>query len=48
MSIARLLRDQLGVGVFMYDYRGYGRSHGAPSEAGLVSDAVGARTALLR
>jgi uncharacterized protein len=48
VRIARLLVDQLGVGVFMYDYRGYGRSHGAPSEAGLVSDAVGARAALLR
>ena len=48
VSIARLLVDQLGVGVFMYDYRGYGRSQGAPSEAGLVSDAVGARAALLR
>ncbi|HEY7518180.1 MAG TPA: alpha/beta hydrolase [Methylomirabilota bacterium] len=48
VGIARLLVDQLGVGVFMYDYRGYGRSEGAPSEAGLVSDAVGARTALVR
>jgi uncharacterized protein len=48
VRIARLLVEQLGVGVFMYDYRGYGRSAGAPSEAGLVSDAVGARAALLR
>ena len=48
VRIARLLVDQLGVGVFMYDYRGYGRSEGAPSEAGLVRDAVGARAALLR
>jgi hypothetical protein len=48
VRIAQLLVEQLGVGVFMYDYRGYGRSHGAPSEAGLVSDAVGARAALLR
>jgi fermentation-respiration switch protein FrsA (DUF1100 family) len=47
LSIARLLVDQLGVGVFLYDYRGYGRSDGAPSEAGLVSDALGARAALL-
>jgi fermentation-respiration switch protein FrsA (DUF1100 family) len=46
--IARLLHEQLGVGVFMYDYRGYGRSEGAPSEAGLVRDAVAARAALLR
>ncbi|HEV8472174.1 MAG TPA: alpha/beta hydrolase [Methylomirabilota bacterium] len=48
VSIARLLADQLGVGVFMYDYRGYGRSEGTPSEVGLVSDALGARAALLR
>jgi fermentation-respiration switch protein FrsA (DUF1100 family) len=48
VRIARLLVDQLGVGVFMYDYRGYGRSEGTPSEAGLVSDALGARAALLR
>jgi uncharacterized protein len=48
VRVARLLVEQLGAGVFMYDYRGYGRSQGAPSEAGLVSDAVGARAALLR
>ncbi|HUF91467.1 MAG TPA: alpha/beta hydrolase [Candidatus Limnocylindria bacterium] len=48
LSIARILRDQLGVGLFMYDYRGYGRSEGAPSEAGLVRDAVAARAAALR
>ena len=48
VSIARLLIRELGVGVFMYDYRGYGRSEGTPSEAGLVSDALGARAALLR
>ena len=47
VAIARLLADQLGVGLFMYDYRGYGRSEGAPSETGLVSDALGARAALL-
>jgi len=47
-GIARMLVDGLGVGVFMYDYRGYGRSEGTPSEAGLVSDALGARAALLR
>jgi fermentation-respiration switch protein FrsA (DUF1100 family) len=48
VAIARLLTDQLGVGLFMYDYRGYGRSEGAPSEAGLVRDALAARAALLR
>ena len=48
VTIARLLVDRLGVGVFMYDYRGYGGSEGTPSEAGLVRDALGARAALLR
>ena len=48
VGIARLLVEQLGVGVFMYDYRGYGRSAGAPSEAGLVRDALAARAAALR
>lgn len=48
VAIARLLVAQLGVGVFMYDYRGYGRSEGAPSEAGLGADARAARAALLR
>lgn len=48
LSIARMLSDQLGVGLFMYDYRGYGRSEGAPSEAGLIRDAIAARAAALR
>ncbi|HEV8583997.1 MAG TPA: alpha/beta hydrolase [Methylomirabilota bacterium] len=48
ITITRMLADQLGVGVFIYDYRGYGRSEGTPSEAGLVADAQGARAALLR
>jgi fermentation-respiration switch protein FrsA (DUF1100 family) len=48
VDIARLLTGQLGAGLFMYDYRGYGRSEGAPSEAGLVQDALAARAALLR
>jgi fermentation-respiration switch protein FrsA (DUF1100 family) len=47
LAIARLLVEQLGVGVFMYDYRGYGRSDGVPSETGLVQDALGARAAVL-
>ena len=31
-----------GLSVFLFDYRGYGRSQGSPSEAGLYLDAVGA------
>jgi len=44
----RLFADELGVGVFIFDYRGYGRSEGVPTEAGLVRDALAARGALLR
>ena len=34
-----LLSRRLGVNVFIFDYRGYGRSQGLPSEAGLYQDA---------
>jgi len=33
---------QLGLSVFLFDYRGYGRSTGRPSEAGLYQDALAA------
>jgi len=33
---------QLGVDVLIFDYRGYGRSEGTPSEAGLYRDAMAA------
>lgn len=33
---------QLGLGVLIFDYRGYGRSGGKPSEAGLYRDALAA------
>jgi fermentation-respiration switch protein FrsA (DUF1100 family) len=36
------LRDQLDVTVMMYDYRGYGRSEGTPSEEGTYADIRGA------
>ena len=32
----------LGLSVFLFDYRGYGRSQGRPSEDGLYQDALGA------
>jgi fermentation-respiration switch protein FrsA (DUF1100 family) len=35
----RLLHDQVGTAVFLFDYRGYGRSEGQPSERGLYEDA---------
>jgi fermentation-respiration switch protein FrsA (DUF1100 family) len=40
----RLLHDEVGVPVFLFDYRGYGRSAGSPSEAGLYADARAALT----
>ena len=38
----RLLHDELGVGVFLFDYRGCGRSEGSPSEEGTYRDAEAA------
>ncbi len=37
-----LMREQLRVSVFVFDYRGYGNSEGAPSEQGLYLDAEAA------
>jgi len=37
----------MGVNVFAFDYRGYGRSEGKPSEAGTYQDAQSARSWLL-
>ena len=39
---------RLGLSVFLFDYRGYGRSQGRPSEEGLYLDALGAYDYLLR
>ena len=39
---------QIGLSVFLFDYRGYGRSQGSPSEPGLYQDAVGAHECLVR
>jgi fermentation-respiration switch protein FrsA (DUF1100 family) len=36
---AKILHDLFGLDVFLVDYRGYGRSGGSPSEAGLERDA---------
>jgi fermentation-respiration switch protein FrsA (DUF1100 family) len=43
----RLLHDELGVSVFIFDYRGYGRSEGSPSEQGTYRDAEAALAYLL-
>ena len=38
-----LFRDRMGASVFVFDYRGYGRSGGTPSEKGVLADARAAR-----
>ncbi|GAB4266303.1 MAG: alpha/beta hydrolase [Deferrisomatales bacterium] len=43
LDILKRLHNRLGLGVFLFDYRGYGKSAGKPSEAGLYADARGAR-----
>lgn len=40
--------SRIGLSVFIFDYRGYGRSQGRPSEEGLYQDAVGAYDYLTR
>jgi hypothetical protein len=37
-----LLHNELGVSIFLFDYRGYGRSEGKPSEKGTYLDAEAA------
>lgn len=37
-----LMRRHLGMSIFIFDYRGYGRSEGTPSEAGIYRDAEAA------
>ncbi|MCI0704143.1 MAG: alpha/beta hydrolase [Planctomycetia bacterium] len=39
----QLFRDRLNTSVLVFDYRGYGRSEGTPSEAGVLTDARAAR-----
>jgi uncharacterized protein len=39
----RILHDRIGVSVMIFDYRGFGRSEGTPSEAGVLADARAAR-----
>lgn len=45
-NLARLFRSAFSV--FVFDYRGYGRSQGRPSEEGLYLDAIGAYDYLTR
>jgi len=39
----RYLTEKLGVSVLCFDYRGYGKSEGTPSEEGILKDARAAR-----
>jgi fermentation-respiration switch protein FrsA (DUF1100 family) len=41
---ARLLSDQLGVGHFLFDYQGYGKSKGKPTLPGFLADSRAAIT----
>jgi fermentation-respiration switch protein FrsA (DUF1100 family) len=42
-ELAANLRDTLQASVFLFDYRGYGRSEGRPDEAGCIADALAAQ-----
>jgi hypothetical protein len=42
-DVVVLLRERLDMTVFVFDYRGYGRSEGKPDEQGVVADARAAR-----
>lgn len=41
--VIELYRDQMNATVLVYDYRGYGKSTGRPTEAGVLTDARAAR-----
>jgi fermentation-respiration switch protein FrsA (DUF1100 family) len=43
----KLLHDKVGINVFIFDYRGYGRSQGTASEEGTYKDAAAALRYLL-
>jgi fermentation-respiration switch protein FrsA (DUF1100 family) len=42
-DLAALLRDSLQASIFMFDYRGYGRSDGRPNETGCIADGIAAQ-----
>jgi fermentation-respiration switch protein FrsA (DUF1100 family) len=42
-EIIALYRDRLNATILVFDYRGYGRSTGSPTEAGVLDDARAAR-----
>ena len=42
-GLMQLLHDQIGATAMIFDYRGFGRSEGKPSESGILADARAAR-----
>lgn len=42
-DVVQSLHDRVGVATLIFDYRGYGRSDGVPSEPGILADARAAR-----
>jgi len=42
LDFMKLLHDSLGLNIFIFDYRGYGRSQGRPTEEGTYRDAQAA------
>jgi len=47
-DVVRVLHDYVGASVLIFDYRGYGRSEGNPSEPGVLADARAARAWLAK
>ena len=43
IELLEVFSNQLQTSVMIFDYRGYGRSEGRPTEAGILSDARAAR-----
>ena len=43
IDVIHALHDRVGAAVFVFDYRGYGRSEGKPDERGVLADARAAR-----
>ncbi|MBN1912382.1 MAG: alpha/beta hydrolase [Pirellulales bacterium] len=47
-ELAEILHHRVGVSVLLFDYRGYGKSQGNPSEQGILADARAARAWLAK
>jgi uncharacterized protein len=47
-EVGRMLQQDMRTAAMLFDYRGFGRSQGSPSEAGALADARAARAWLAR